>query len=482
MGRAVRYGFMVSEPLGSILYKPITQKPATPQHNNLSLADFSKQNTCSITLTDIFLDKKNTSSARRFGPADLAFGSACLLVLTQVLSPFLLSVSMWGLVFAGLWQAAETWRVESQSKGNVWLGGLLTAFQIFFRQPALVALSLLLLVPAMSYFWSVNETFWADRVRVRIPFFVLPFAFANLPALTERQYKLVLYLLVWVMVVLCVGVGINFLLNYDLIIDDLQHGRPVPVPRNHIRFNLILVTAVFSGGWLWTQRFFWKKPSERWALGLAVVFLFAFLHVLTVRSGIVAMYAVLFFSIVWVVVRTRRWGLALIALAVFAVLPFAALKMVPSLQQRIGYMRYDWEQYKKNAGSQYSDSERFVSLTVGLEVWQKATWLGVGAGDLPMEVQRVVNDGYPHYTLDPKLPHNQYLYILAGTGVLGLLLSLVAFLAPLAPRGNRQSYLLGAFQTMVFLSFLVEYTIETAIGVAFYLFYTLWFWKMAVKS
>ncbi len=389
---------------------------------------------------------------------------------------------MWGLVFAGLWQAIETWRAESPGSRNWWWGGLRLAFQRFFQQPALVALSLLLLVPALSYFWSVNEVFWADRVRVRIPFFVLPFAFANLPALTERQYKLVLYLLVWVMVLLCIGVGIHFLFNYDHIIDDLQHGRPVPVPRNHIRFNLILVTAIFSGGWLWTQRFFWRKPSERWALGAAVLFLFAFLHVLTVRSGIVAMYAVLFFSIVWAVVRTRRWGVALVALAGFALLPVVALKTIPSLQQRIGYMRYDWEQYQKNAGSQYSDSERFVSLSVGVEVWKKATWLGVGAGDLPMEVQRVVNDGYPHYTLEPKLPHNQYLYILAGTGILGLLLSLAAFVAPLVPRRNRRSYLLGAFLTVVFVSFLVEYTIETAIGVAFYLFYTLWFWKMAEGS
>lgn len=389
---------------------------------------------------------------------------------------------MWGLVFAGLWQAMEAWQTASLGKGNWLWGGLRLAFQRFFQQPSLVALSLLLLVPALSYFWSVNEAFWADRVRIRIPFFVLPFAFANLPALTERQYKLVLYLLVWVMVVLCIGVGIHFLLNYEHIIDDLQHGRPVPVPRNHIRFNLILVTAIFSGGWLWTQRFFWRKPPERWALGAAVLFLFAFLHILTVRSGIVAMYAVLFFTIVWAVVRTRRWGMALAALACFALLPVVALKTIPSLQQRIGYMRYDWEQYQKNAGSQYSDSERFVSLTVGVEVWRKATWLGVGAGDLPMEVQRVVNDGYPHYTLDPKLPHNQYLYILAGTGLLGLLLSLAAFVAPLVPRRNRQSYLLGAFQTIVFVSFLVEYTIETAIGVAFYLFYTLWFWKMAEGS
>ncbi len=35
---------------------------------------------------------------------------------------------------------------------------------------------------------------------------------------------------------------------------------------------------------------------------------------------------------------------------------------------------------------------------------------------------------------------------------------------------------------MVLVSFLVEYTIETAMGVAWYLFYMLWFMKMTDKN
>lgn len=432
-----------------------------------------------IVLTDNYLEIEAARSERRLGPAELAFGSACLLVLTEIISPFLLSISMWGLVFSALWQCVETAQQKQPPGANKWWGGLRLAFQNFSRQPVLLALALLLAVPALSYFWSVNIPFWAERVRVRTPFFVLPFAFANLPVLTQRQYKLVLYLLVWTMVVLCIGVGIHFLLNFDNIIDDLQHGRPVPVPRNHIRFNLLVVTAIFSGGWLWAKGFWWRSPKERWALAAAVLFLFAFLHVLSVRSGIVAMYAVLLYTAGWLVWQTRRWKIALAVAALVLAGPFIALKTLPSLQQRLGYMRYDWEQYKKNAGSHYSDSERFVSLSAGLKIWRESPLLGAGAGDLPMEVQRIVNDDFPQYTLEPKLPHNQFLYILASTGLLGLVLSFFAFFAPLSMRQNRRFYPLVAFQVMVFVSFLVEYTIETAIGVAFYLFYTLWFWKMS---
>ena len=104
---------------------------------------------------------------------------------------------------------------------------------------------------------------------------------------------------------------------------------------------------------------------------------------------------------------------------------------------------------------------------------------GVGAGDLPAEVQRVVEEQFPGYEDAPKLPHNQFLYILAGTGLFGLILSLAAFLAPLASRQYRRFYLFSAFQVLAFTSFLVEYTLETSMGAAFYLFYTLWFWKMS---
>ena len=108
--------------------------------------------------------------------------------------------------------------------------------------------------------------------------------------------------------------------------------------------------------------------------------------------------------------------------------------------------------------------------------------MGVGAGDLPRETARLVNQYFPKYLETPKMPHNQFLYILAGTGLLGLSLSLLAFYYPLWLNRYRRYYLFATFQVMVFVSFLVEYTIETAMGVAWYLFYTLFFMKMAEQD
>ncbi len=416
---------------------------------------------------------------QRFSPGDLTFCCAGLLVLSMMFSPFVLSLSMWGLVFAACWQSAESARVTAVAGENIWMRGLAQSVRRWAQQPVLLALSLLLAVPALSYFWSEDVAFWAERTRVRLPFLILPWAFANLPPLTLRRYQLVLYGLIWMLVITCIGVGINFAQHTEVILEGLQHGRPIPVPRNHIRFTLLLATGILSGGWLWSRHFRWRYHWERPTLAVAVVFLFGFLHFLSVRSGIAALYAALLFTVLRFIVRTRRWGWGLAALAALCILPWLALQTIPSLQQRISYMVYDWQQYQNNAGDDYSDSERWISLSAGLALWREQPLLGTGAGDLPAEVQRLVNQRFPAYTLKPKLPHNQLIYLLAGTGLVGLVLSLVAFFAPLTERRSRQFYLFSAFQVIIFVSFLVEYTIETAIGVAFYLFYLLWFREMA---
>lgn len=393
---------------------------------------------------------------------------------------------MWGFVAAALWESAVTCRqtgiVNDLHSLPAWWKILVWSFQNLFRKPPLALFLFLLLVPALSFFWSDDQAYWLDRTVKRLPFLVLPWAFANLPALTSRQLRLVLYVLVWALTIICLGAAVNFVLHFDDALAGIGRGDPIPVPRSHIRFSLILATGIIAGGWLWLEGFYLRWRWELGALATALAFLFLFLHILSVRSGIVGLYIVLLLSLGWFVWRTRRWRSGLIALIAIVLIPVIAMETVPSFQMRVHYMIWDWKQYRQNSGNSYSDAERMISLRVGWQLWQQHPWFGIGAGDLPAEVQRVVDAQYPQYSDAPKLPHNQFLYILTGTGVFGLALSLMAFLGPVTERRYRQYYLFAAFQILAFTSFLVEYTIETAIGVAFYLFYTLWFMKMAEEN
>jgi O-antigen ligase len=158
-----------------------------------------------------------------------------------------------------------------------------------------------------------------------------------------------------------------------------------------------------------------------------------------------------------------------------------AVENIPSLRMRVAYMRYDWLQYQSDSGASYSDSERWVSLKTGWKIWEEHPALGVGAGDLQQEVRRVTTEVFPDYAATPLLPHNQWIHILASTGILGLLLSIPGFFALFAQKENRSNYLLLTFYAMAFLTFLIECTIENAIGVAWFLFFPLWFSGIRTK-
>ncbi len=416
-------------------------------------------------------------SQGRLTPARLAVFSACVVVVSMPVSPFLLSLGMWGLVFSALWHRARLTAAADASLRGLSLVGrsLVDSFRVFLAHRPLVMLGLLLLIPFVSGLWSEDQGFWLERVRVRVPFVVLPWAFANLPPLSQRQYDTVLYLLVWTMALLGIGVCINYALHEDQILEAMEHGKPIPVPRNHIRFSLMVATAILSGAWLWVRGFVLRYAWERLLLAIALVFLVGFIHFLSVRSGLAVLYAGVLFALARWTWSTRRWGVALAAVVGIILLAGISFWVFPSMQEKWGYTAHDWEHYQHEDGANYSDSERWVSLEAGWMLWQANPWLGVGTGDLPAEMKRTVEERFPEHAQTFKLPHNQFIYLMAGTGLLGLLGSLLAW-SGLLFSCQRRCWLFGIFQVMLLASCMVEYTIETSAGVAWSLFYSLWFW------
>lgn len=387
---------------------------------------------------------------------------------------------MWLLVAAAWWHTAQTLN-ESLRKPQTWWAVLKVSFGRLFQQRALAALSLLLLVPAVSFFWSDDKAYWLRLVQTRLPFLVLPWAFANLPDIGEKRWKSALYLFVWFMVGMCIAVGINFLVHFDAVIEGLGRGNPVPVPRSHVRFSLVVATAIVAGGWLWLDGFWQWRVWERKAFAVAVLFLFIFQHILSVRSGLFSLYAALLFALIWYIGKSKKWLAGVAALGLLAGSLWVAVETVPSLQMRIAYMKYDWQRFNhENDGHLYSDASRWISLQSGLHVWQQNPILGAGAGDLLNETKRVTAEMFPNYAQEPRLPHNQFIFIMASTGLFGLFLSLLAFFWPIY--AERSNTLFLTFQVMAFASFLIECTLENAIGVAWFLFYGLWFWMGVGKE
>lgn len=202
-------------------------------------------------------------------------------------------------------------------------------------------------------------------------------------------------------------------------------------------------------------------------------FLFLFLHLLSVRSGLVAFYmtaVVLILRRAWVSKKYFQ-GLALVAL--MAAIPVIAYRAIPSFKAKVDYSLYDrWIRQHDLSQNDYSDGGRVVSIKMGLEIGNDYPLLGVGAGNLRQEVINRYAQKFQE-DMEPKMPHNQLVSIYAGTGFVGLGLFLFAFFFPLFYKKAYRHTLFLSFHIIVFLSFMVENTIENSIGIAFYLFFLL---------
>lgn len=365
-----------------------------------------------------------------------------------------------------------------RKKGRQWQMGLRPLWPAWRKHigahPVWLAPTAIFLLVLVSGLWSSDGSYWLERLRIKSAFVVLPFVFAALPDWRKEDLFTVLYVLLATVTVAAVWVLANYWASYEDVLTGLSRGQHMPTPSNHIRFSLTVALAILGGMVLWQQRFHLWHRRERIAIFSLTTFLFFFIHVLSVRSGIVALYAGLFAgAMIWSWLR-RRWWPLMAASALIALAPLAAYHLLPTFKQRLDYARWDWKQFRAGRGSQYSDSERLASLRVGWAVWQDHFWLGTGAGDVRRETTRQYARLYPDRHFTPKLPHNQLLTIAAGTGLIGLIVFLLAFWWPaLACRpGKRHPWWppwWWAFHAAIFTSFLVENTFEGNYGVSLYL-------------
>ncbi len=400
---------------------------------------------------------------------------------------FVLSISMIALLLLALFQL----KIEGPSVRLTLRDSLRENFKHYRQYRAWLAISIPFLLVLVSWIWSNDLGYTLERLRIKLPFLVLPFAFASMPPLRKREVYVVLYFLLVIMSIISAYVLVNFIANYDAVMADLGRGGHLPTPSNHIRFSLMLALAILGGGVLWFDNFSFQPKNEEVAspsnphfvipagnlirnplIAILTLFLFAFIHVLSVRSGLVSLYIALLALGAWFVLVKKRYLLGLAGIAGVVALPIIAYFAVPSFKAKVDYARWDYLQFRQGIGSDYPDSERFASMKIGLEIGREHLLLGVGAGDLKQVVNRRYETGLVG-SYKFKMPHNQLVTIFAGTGLVGLAVFVVAFFFPLFYRRNWRNPLFLALHAVIFSSFFVENTIENNFGVSLYLFFLL---------
>lgn len=404
----------------------------------------------------------------RIGKREIALALCAVFLTALVCSRFLLSVSMFGLAMVGLLEVQKTagrWKIQ--------VNPILIQHLKRFGLPLEYAVLLLLFFVVLCSGWQTEDwQFWLQRLRIKLPFLILPIAFLGLPVFSQRQYLALGYYLLLLLFVTCIGIGTNYLFHFEAITESIKHGKSIPTPANHIRFSLLLALGILGGTWLAWKQFYWKFYWEKRLIQGITVFLFGFIFLLAVRSGLVALYAGLLVLLIHYVNTTKNYWKTAVLVGFLLAMPIVAYLTFPSFTAKIGYVQEDLMMHERGKGENYSDSGRLTSIQMGMELAKAHPLLGVGAGNLQQEVENLYAKAYPHLQ-DAKLPHNQFVWILAANGLVGLLLFSLAFFYPMFHNGNYRQPLFLAFHVVMFTSFLTESTLETALGVALYVFFLL---------
>lgn len=349
-------------------------------------------------------------------------------------------------------------------------------FKNYFARKELWILSLFFWVVLFSGFYSEDKSSWMNWVRIKLPYLALPLAFAPVKKLSARHLKAILYGFITVFFFSTAVVLMNYYRNYEAITDSFTRGNGIPMPFSHIRYTLMLAFSFFCCLWLLEKKDYFYVRHDKWLLLFVAVFFFVALHILSVRSGLLALYSGIFFVVVREAVRRKRIIQSIILMAILCSLPFAAYHFLPGFHNKIEYMKYDLAQYREGKANDYSDAMRLISMKVGFQIWKEKPLLGAGAGDIKNETHRIYAAQYPDISeQNRRIPHNQFIWMLATTGIIGLLLFLTAFLMPIAVNHHYRLWILLLLHLILFTSFFTEDTLEEQIGTGFYLVFLLLF-------
>ncbi|MCB0689840.1 MAG: O-antigen ligase family protein [Saprospiraceae bacterium] len=320
-------------------------------------------------------------------------------------------------------------------------------------------------------FYSDESLYWLERLRIKFPFLLVPLAFYLIPKVSKSLYNHLHFIFLLVVALSTIPIVWYMIGHYGEVIEALRHGRPVATPISHIRYSLFVAFAACIS-FILTQRDSFTLLKKSYLLSLGI-YLTLFLHFLAVRSGIVAFYSVAIFFAFRYILHAQRFVPAFILGFTLLLMPFLAYETIPSFKQRIAYMVEDATKYQKREWNNYSDAERMLSIRAGLAITAENPLFGTGTGDLPQEMRQYF---YKNYYKDTFImPHNQFVSILAGSGICGLVLFLLALGWPVYRwyRSDEHNDLFIALNIIVSVSLMVENTFETSVGVAFYLFFTL---------
>ena len=246
--------------------------------------------------------------------------------------------------------------------------------RLFFASPLLWGMSLLFFLPLVSGLWSGDKKEWLEMIRVKLPLFVLPLAFAGPIHFSKKQWEWLAYTFIALVTVASIWSMFHYVNNLTVVNEGYLRAKSIvaPLENDHVRFSWLISAAALLAGWLWVAKIKENKPIA-WGLAILLAWLVIFLHILAARTGLISFYIMLAAAALWIFIKKatpiaigRQYGTAL--LIILITLPVIAYLSLPTFHNRVKYFLYDMEYFQKaNYLPGANDAVRVISLKqVGL--------------------------------------------------------------------------------------------------------------------
>jgi len=338
-----------------------------------------------------------------------AIGFLCLLIFSIYYSLFLLSIASIGFTAIALYKTIVE-RPEIKRK----------EFLPF------AALTLVFILTVFSGVNSEDLGHWLRHLRMKLPFLFLPPAFYILRKTVNKYFDQLCLFFFGLGIVSTIPVLVQ-LGDIESMVALIKKGQALNTPVDHIKYSLYIAFSILIALLFYIEKRFVFKFGKQFLL-VGGLYLFVFLHLLAVRSGLVVFYIATFILVLRYAMLLKKPILYFLLLVLTAT-PFLAYLTVPTLKKKVEYMIYDYKMFQKGEGKNLSDSERLFSYQVGYDIFKESPILGCGIGDLKKQSRDLFKSKY-QMDID-KYPHNQYFFILAGSGILGLILFLIGMCYPI---------------------------------------------------
>jgi O-antigen ligase len=369
-----------------------------------------------------------------------------LLAFSFSLSPALISISFILLSAIGLLQL----NLKEFTKFELALSAL---FVLFF------------LSSAASFLYSQNTDEASRKLILKLPILCFPLVFNALKKTESKHFASIVLIGLYAMYLPALVSVYNYISNKTLFDQLILESKPLPIEFGygiyHIQFSILLAISVVLGVYVLLHRKSWDLSAlNKTFIGIISLLNFIFLHILSARTGLLALYFGLLMIFVPVLIKMPLRN-KIISIIAGLLLPILILSASSSLRNRLRNTAADFEvAWSGKDANDYSFAMRVQAWKNATQVIKKNALIGVGIGDADKVLKE--NFAQMNSSISPanrKNPHFQFLETATQSGLVSACIFLMILAFSLSRNSNKNS-LLASIALLLFLASCFESILE----------------------